>query len=72
MTHVEVIPIVNAALHPHCYSHGILGAIAGFAPGHRGVSSEEARAWAAELRELGQRGEYFFSINRYAFGAVRR
>jgi ubiquinone/menaquinone biosynthesis C-methylase UbiE len=72
VTHVEVIPIVNAALHPHCYSHGILGAIAGFAPGHRGVTSEEAKAWAAELRELGARGEYFFSINRYAFGAVRR
>jgi arsenite methyltransferase len=72
VTHIEVIPIVNAALHPHCYSHGILGAIAGFVPGHGGVSAGEAKAWAAELRELGQRGEYFFSINRYAFGAVKR
>lgn len=72
VTHVEVIPIVNAALHAHCYSHGILGAIAGFVPGQRGVTLEEAKAWAAELRELGRRGEYFFSINRYAFGAVRR
>ena len=69
LTHVEVIPIVNAALHPHCYSHGILGAIANFVPEHRGVTKEEAKAWAAELRELGARGEYFFSINRYAFGA---
>lgn len=72
VTHVEVIPIVNAALHAHCYSHGILGAIAGFTPGHRGVTPDEAKAWAAELRELGTRGEYFFSINRYAFGAVKR
>ena len=71
VAHVEVIPIVNAALHGHCYSHGILGAIAGFVPGHCGVTAEEAKAWAAELRELGARGEYFFSINRYAFGAVR-
>ena len=71
VTHVEVIPIVNAALHPHCYSHGILGAIANFAPGHRGVSDVEAKAWSTELRELGARGEYFFSINRYAFGALR-
>jgi len=71
VTHVEVIPIVNAALHAHCYSHGILAAIAGFAPGHRGVTAEEAKAWAADLRELGARGEYFFSINRYAFGGVR-
>jgi ubiquinone/menaquinone biosynthesis C-methylase UbiE len=72
VTHAEVIPIVNAALHPHCYSHGILAAIASFVPGHRGVTAEEAQAWAAELRELGARGEYFFSINRYAFGAVKR
>ena len=72
VTHVEVIPIVNAALHPHCYSHGMLAAIASFAPGHRGVGADEAKAWAAELRELGGRGEYFFSINRYAFGAVKR
>lgn len=72
VTHTEVIPIVNAALHPHCYSHGILGAIASFVPGHRGVTAEEAQAWAAELRELGARGEYFFSLNRYAFGALKQ
>jgi ubiquinone/menaquinone biosynthesis C-methylase UbiE len=72
VTHVEVIPIINAALHPHCYSHGILAAIAGFVAGRRGVTADEAKAWAAELRTLGQRGEYFFSINRYAFGAVKR
>jgi ubiquinone/menaquinone biosynthesis C-methylase UbiE len=72
VTHLEAIPIVNAALHSHCYSHGILAAIASFAPGHRGVSADEAKAWATELRELGARGEYFFSINRYAFGAVKR
>ena len=72
VTHTEVIPILNAALHPHCYSHGILGAIASFVPGRRGVTAEDAKAWASELRELGARGEYFFSINRYAFGAVKR
>jgi ubiquinone/menaquinone biosynthesis C-methylase UbiE len=71
VTQIEVIPIVNAALHAHCYSHGILGMIASFVPGHRGVDVDEAKAWAAELRELAERGEYFFSINRYAFGAVR-
>jgi SAM-dependent methyltransferase len=71
LTHVEIIPILNAALHPHCYSHGIQQAIASFVPGHRGVTEPEAKAWAAELRELGARGEYFFSVNRYAFGAVK-
>jgi SAM-dependent methyltransferase len=72
VTHVEAIPIVNPSLHANCYSHGILAAIASFVPGHRGVTADEAQAWASELRELGRRGEYFFGIVRHAFGAVRR
>jgi len=71
VTHIEVIPIVNASLHRHCYSHGILAMIASFVPGHRGVTEPEAKAWAAELSELGRRGEYFFSVNRYCFGALK-
>ena len=71
VTHIEVIPIVNASLHGHCFSHGILALIASFVPGHRGVTEPEAKAWAAELRELGMRGEYFFSVNRYCFGALK-
>jgi hypothetical protein len=35
------------------------------------VSPEVADAWLAELRELGTGNEYFFSINRYLFGATR-
>ncbi len=72
LTHVEVIPIVNASLHPHCYSHGILGGIAGFASARGGIPADEAEAWAAEQFELAARGEYFFSINRYVFGAISR
>lgn len=72
VTHVEVIPLVNPSLHRHCYSHGILGAIASFVPGRRGVSQEEADAWLAEQRALGAAGRYFFSISRTLFGAVRR
>lgn len=67
----EVIPIVNPSLHPHCYSFGILAAIQGFVAGRRGVDEEEAAAWAAELRALGESGDYFFSLNRYLFGARR-
>ena len=67
----DVIPLVNPSLHPNCYSHGILAAIAGFVSGRGGVSPEEAEAWLGEQRALGERGEYFFSINRYLFGAVR-
>lgn len=67
----EVIPLLNLALHPNCYSFGIIAAIQAFVAGHRGVTREEADAWAGELRELGARGEYFFSLNRYLFLAAR-
>jgi SAM-dependent methyltransferase len=71
LTHVEVIPIVNASLHPNGYSHAMVSGIASFVRGRRGIGVDEASAWAEEQGALGARGEYFFSLNRYAFGAVR-
>jgi hypothetical protein len=43
--------------------------VAGFVPGHRGVTEAEAQAWAADLTGLGRK--YFFSLNRYLFLAVK-
>ena len=67
----EVIPILNTSHHPHSYGHGILSLIQAFVPGRRGVTQEEADAWAADIRSLGESGEYFFSINRYLFAASK-
>ncbi len=67
----EVIPLLNTSYHPHTYSFGILFAIQNFAAGRQGVTKEEADAWATDIRALGEAGEYFFSINRYLFGAVK-
>jgi SAM-dependent methyltransferase len=67
----EAIPLLNTSHHPHTYGFGIQLAICGFVKARGGVSAEEADAWLAELRELGTREEYFFSINRYLFGAMK-
>ncbi len=67
----EIIPMFNPEFHPHSYSAGILGAIQAFVPGRAGVTQEEADAWALDLRELGAAGDYFFSLNRYLFVAVK-
>lgn len=67
----EVIPILNPALHPHCYSFGIMAAIQRFVARRQEVGEAEARAWAEELRQLGEEGSYFFSLNRYLFAATR-
>ena len=71
MQRCDVIPILNASYHCHSYSFGIMFAIQSFVAGHRGVSREEADAWGEDLRALGDTGEYFFSINRYLFSAVK-
>ena len=48
-----------------------MGLIAAFVAGRRGVTREEAEAWAEDLQALGKAGEYFFSLNRYLFLAVK-
>jgi hypothetical protein len=56
---------------PDSYSGGLLQGIQAFVPGRRGITSEEADAWAADLTALGEAGEYFFSVNRYLFVAIK-
>ena len=48
----------------------MMGMIAAFVAGRRGVTREEADAWAEDLAP-GKAGEYFFSLNRYLFLAVK-
>jgi ubiquinone/menaquinone biosynthesis C-methylase UbiE len=45
--------------------------IANFVVGRQGISAEEAAAWKADLRELGERGEYFFSCVQFCFTATK-
>ena len=47
----------------------MLGFISGFVPGRQGLTESEVAAWAQDLQ--GQGADYFFSLNRYLFLAVR-
>ncbi len=67
----DIIPMFNPELHEHSYSVGILQGIQAFVPGRNGLTEEDASAWAADLRRLGDTGEYFFSVNRYLFIVVK-
>lgn len=67
----EVIPIFNPEYDPNTYSYGLMNMIVDFTPGKRGVTKEEADAWAEDLRRLGKEGSYFFSLNRYLFLAMK-
>jgi len=67
LTHLQVVPMLNAGYDVHSLSAGLIDIIAAFVPGRAGVTEGEARAWADDLRALGN--SYFFSLNRYLFVA---
>jgi SAM-dependent methyltransferase len=67
----EVFVQHNLALDPNTYVHGLMELIRRFVPGRRGVTREEADAWAADLLDLEKRGASFFSLNQYFFLAER-
>jgi SAM-dependent methyltransferase len=65
----EVVPLLNVGDGRRTYSAGVLELIAAFVAGRGDVTPDEAEAWAADLRGMGP--DYFFSLNRYLFVAVR-
>jgi ubiquinone/menaquinone biosynthesis C-methylase UbiE len=67
----EVIPMFNTEYHPHTYSYGMVQFVADFAAANASVGPERAAAWKADLEQLGKRGEFFYSLNRYLFVAQR-
>ena len=64
---VEVIPIINIEYDPNTYSYSMIAVMAKFAAGRQNLSPAELQSWADDLKAYGNRGEYFFSVNRYAF-----
>jgi len=63
--------ILERAQHRLGYSAMIVGGIANFVPGRRGVTEDEAREWAADLKDLRARGESHFSMGQYFFCAEK-
>jgi arsenite methyltransferase len=67
--HRDVIPMFNPEYHEHTYGKRLLGIMASFVVGRKGVSKEESDAWFSEFAELSREGKFFFSLNRYIFVA---
>jgi ubiquinone/menaquinone biosynthesis C-methylase UbiE len=62
----------TAELHPDAYGAAAVALIASFVPGRNGIDEAEAKAWAAEQRELGERGAFYFACLQVCFTATRR
>jgi ubiquinone/menaquinone biosynthesis C-methylase UbiE len=64
---VEVVPLLNLAYDPNTYSVGMMTMLGNFATGRNGLSADDIAAWKADARAIGDKNEYFFSLNRYVF-----
>lgn len=69
VTQRAAIPLLNAGYDQNTYSAGLIGFIAAFVPGRQGLSEADATAWTEDLIALD--GDYFFSLNRYLFVAIK-
>lgn len=67
----EVLPQFNPTYDADTYSVLLAAAIASFVAGRAGVTSDEAAAWAADLRRTGEQGNYFFCLNQYLFRVAK-
>ena len=71
---VEIVPMLSPEYQPVSYAGGMMKTIFGFVRANstrRGLSKEEIQACYDDQLALIERGEFFFSLNRYAFLAIR-
>ena len=71
---VEIFPMLTPRWQPSSYAAGIFQSIAAYARKHgpgQGLAAAEVEAWHADQLDLIERGEFFFSLNRYIFLATR-
>ncbi len=63
----SVINIFNPSYDENTISGELIGIMSAFVPGRQGVSEDEVKVWASDLRALGERGDYFFSLTQFLF-----
>ena len=67
----QVLPLFNSEFCQQSYSNQMIELIVSFVTVHAGISLAEGSKWAEDIRTAGGRGDYFFSLNRYAFLATK-
>lgn len=59
------------AFDAEAYGVAMLPLIEEFVAGRAGLTADEAAAWAADQRDLGDRGEFFFTCTQFCFRGTR-
>jgi SAM-dependent methyltransferase len=63
---------VSTDADPEGFGGSLIPLIERFVAGRGGISADDARAWAAEQRQLGTDGEFFFCCAQFCFTGVRQ
>ena len=61
----------TAELTADAYGGAAIPVVEKYVAGHEAIGPDEATAWAAEQRELGQRGEFYFACVQLCFTGSR-
>jgi len=61
----------NTTLSEQRFSRHLIRFVTSFVPGRHGIARAQVEAWANELLELSERGEYFFCLNQFLFRAEK-
>ena len=65
--HKEAIPLLNTEFDPGNFSVSSLNWLSGNAYKQGSITKEQSAQWRDDLAELGDKGEYFFCVNRFLF-----
>jgi SAM-dependent methyltransferase len=57
----EAHPFVSFDFDPETYGVALIPVIGAFVAGRNGITDEQAQAWIAEQRQLGERSEFYFA-----------
>jgi len=68
---VEAVPIINTGFTRGNFSNGFIRGLAKQARQADVIDEATQSAWLTEMQRRDARGDYFFSINRYLFSAVK-
>jgi arsenite methyltransferase len=69
---MDAHPFATTQLIPDAYGGSLVPLLEQYVVEQGGMNQEEAKVWADEQRELGERGEFFFTVTQFCFTASRR
>jgi hypothetical protein len=69
---MEAYPFATTELIPDAYGGSLVPLLEQYVVEQGGLSQGDAKAWADDQRELGERGEFFFTVTQFCFTASRR